>query len=47
VPIDARSFLYDVAFTTRELVWIFGFTIACVLIVLSPLIQYLFKKKKH
>jgi len=46
VTIDPRCFFYDMAFTTMELFWIFGFTVACVVIVLSPLIRLLFKKKK-
>lgn len=45
MPIESGCFLYDVAFTIGELLWIFGFTVACFLIVLSPLIRHLLKKK--
>ncbi|MFH0777142.1 MAG: hypothetical protein V2A71_00790 [Candidatus Eisenbacteria bacterium] len=38
--------LTPLAFTTGELLWVFGFSIVCVLIVLSPLIVYVIRRKK-
>ncbi|KPJ59371.1 MAG: hypothetical protein AMJ46_11590 [Latescibacteria bacterium DG_63] len=46
MSVDSSSFMSTLAFTTGELVWVFGFTIACLLFVLYPLLRYLLGRKK-